>query len=246
MRDGTGCEAKARGGTPLLLLFASCLSGQQGKALQDASAVLQETEKALISLDSVSYLYRRELNYASDSYHNILEGDVTIEFDPAQQPIGAIYQVHNAAGFDFFNSSEIISARTATHTLQIFPVHSSEALDRASFLYNSMVTLRRGLPALLSNSASAKTFTVQTATTTVVELHISRAVLNVTGTLSSIPAARDIIYTIDRATSLPIEVGQTNTRNQDFMLVQFMQANTKPTKLPAVPGSTLPIPAITL
>jgi thiol-disulfide isomerase/thioredoxin len=221
--------------TPLLLLFASCLSGQQGKAPQDASAVLQETEKALTSLDRVSYLYRRELNYASEGYHNILEGDVSIEFDPEQQPIGAIYQAHNDAGFDLFNGSEIISARTATHTLQISPIRSSEALDHVAFLYNSMVTLRRGLPGLLSNSAIAKTVTLQTATTTVVELRIPGAVLFATGSLSPATAARDNVYTItiDRATSLPIEVRQINTQNSDFMLVQFTQVNTKPAKLPA-------------
>jgi thiol-disulfide isomerase/thioredoxin len=220
---------------PCLLLLASCLSGQQGKAPQDASAVLQETEKALVSLHRVSYLYRRELNYASEGYHNILEGNVTIEFDPALQPIGAMYQAHNDAGFDFFNGSEIVSGMTATHTLQILPVRGSEALERSSFLYNSMVTLRRGLPALLSDSAIAKTVTSQTATTTVVEVRISRAVLNATGTLSPILAARDTLYTItiDRATSLPIEIRQNNTQNQDSMLVQFMQVNTKPAKLPA-------------
>lgn len=232
-----GFGGKTRIGLMLTIALASTLSAhaQQSVTSKQAVDLLQKMSEALTSLTRVSYHYRRELNYASENYNNVLEGEVTIEFDPRRQPIGAIYQARNASGFNIYNGSEMLHANAATHTIQMVPVRSAKDLDHASFLYNSMLTLRFALPTLLSDPVIEKSIVRQDDSSVEISLRLPRAVLNATGTSSPITLPRDVTYriSIDRKTFLPVEVRQTNSQNNDFMLVQFSNVNTKPAMLPA-------------
>lgn len=218
------------------LLGVSCsLCAQMKKASsQEATAVLRRLSKRMASLSRVSYHYRRELNYASEGYHNVLEGDVYIEFDPEHQPAGAIYQVHDAAGFEIYNGSEILHGIKATHTLQMTPVRSANGLEHVSYLYNSVLTLRLALPKLLGDTGVVKSLARLTDSSFEVDVRIPRAVLTATGKLLPLTLPRDITYriTVDRRSFLPQRVRETNSQNGDFRLVEFSRMNANPAKLP--------------
>ena len=223
----------------ITLLFAILLSPQrpfeQDAATPNAEAILRELSQKLSSLSAISYQYRRELNYASESYNNILEAGIYLAFDPTQQPIGLLYQAQRLEGFEIFNGSEIVHGVTSSHTLQMTPIHSIEALRNNTLLFNSFVTLRAALPTLLDDNSIAKSVESCTAALCTVDIKLPRATLTATGTLSPIQLQRDTTYriTIDRDTMLPTEVRQTNSANSDFMDVQFSNVNLNPAKPPA-------------
>jgi thiol-disulfide isomerase/thioredoxin len=211
------------------------LSAQADAGIEpDPLVLLREASAKLSSLQRISYHYRRELTYSSENYHNILEGDVSVEFDPRQEPIGAIYQAHFENGFQIYNGSEILRVNSADHTLQMTAARTAKDLDHISFLYNSMVTLRLALPMLINDATITKSIAQCSAIVCEVDLRIPHAALTATGALSP-GSDRDWSYHIvlDRKSLLPVEVRQTNNVNSDFMLVQFSDANDKTAKLPA-------------
>jgi thiol-disulfide isomerase/thioredoxin len=197
-----------------------------------ADTILHQLSQKLSSLSTVSYHYRRELNYASENYNNILEADIYLQFDPAQLPTGILYQAHRPDTFEVFNGSQIIHGVASSHTLQMTAIHSVDALKNNSLLFNSFATLRAALPALIDDSSITKSVESCNAATCVVAIKIPRATLNAAGTLSPIQLQRDITYriTIDRATMLPTKVRQTNSANTDFMDTQFSSLNLNPAK----------------
>jgi thiol-disulfide isomerase/thioredoxin len=200
----------------------------------DPRVLLQEVSATLSSLQQVSYHYHRELNYPSEGYRTTLEGDVSLEFDPRQEPSGFIYQAHSEKGFEIFNGSEILRANFSDHTLQMAPAHTTKDLDHLSFLYNSMATLRLALPVLIQDTTIMKSIAECSDIVCAVDLRIPRATLTATGQLSPIRLARDFTYRIvvDRKSLLPVEVKETNDVNSDSMLVQFSNVNNKIEKLP--------------
>jgi peroxiredoxin len=244
-----------------LLSFAYGLHAQQNPARsQEAMTILRKMSAKLASLSRVSYHYRRELSYASEDYHHVLEADIFIEFDPKQQPVGAIYQAHDATGFEVYNGSEILRGVVATRTIQMSPVNFAKDLERVSFLYNSFLTLRLALPNLLADATIAKSVASRTGSNYEIDVRTPRAVLTATGTLSPITLPRDITYriTIDGKSFLPLIVRQTNNQNADFALVTFSNLNTNPAKMSAdswlytsyrdyrlaVPGPTMKLLAV--
>jgi thiol-disulfide isomerase/thioredoxin len=202
---------------------------------QDPQVLLQEASAKLLSLQRISYHYRRELTYPSENFRNVLEGDISLEFDPTQEPIGAIYQAHFDKGFEIYNGSEILRINSSDHTLQMTAAHTTKDLDHLSFLYNSMVTLRLALPMLIHDATITKSIAQCSAVVCEVDLHIPHAVLTATGALSPVTSQRDFTYRIilNRKSLLPVEVRQTNNANSDSMLVQFSEVNDTIARLPA-------------
>ena len=200
----------------------------------DTSALFERLSEKLDSLSTVSYHYRRELNYASENYNNVLEADLYLEFDNEQSP-GFLYQAHRADGFEFFNGSEFVRGAASTHVLQMTAVHSIDGLKNNSLLFISFLTLRRALPALLADTTVKKSVASCDIATCVLNLALPHATLSAIGTLTPIQPQRDITYsiTIDRNTMLPTRVRQTNSANSDFMEVQFFNVNLHPEKAPA-------------
>jgi len=216
----------------LFFLAITQIAYPQNAPSPDASAILRQLSKKLNSLSDISYHYRRELNYASENYNNVLEADMYLKFDPAQQPTGLLYQAHRHDSFEVFNGSEIVHGTASNHVLQMTAIHSIDALKNNSLLFNSFVTLRAALPALLGDGSATSSVPSCTAATCIVDIRVPKATLSAIGTLSPIQLQRDITYsiTIDRATMLPTEVRQTNSANSDFMDVQFSNLNLTPSK----------------
>lgn len=213
-----------------IALFPTSTFAQVNKA-SDTSALFDQLSEKLNSLSTVSYHYRRELNYASENYDNIVEADLYLEFNNEQTP-GFLYQAHLSDGFEFFNGSEVVHGTASTHVLQMAAVHGIDGLKNNSFLFNSFLTLRRALPALLADTTVKKSVAPCDSATCVLNLTIPHATLSAIGTLSPIQLQRDITYsiTINRNTMLPTKVRQTNSANGDFMEVQFLNVNLHPEK----------------
>jgi thiol-disulfide isomerase/thioredoxin len=216
----------------LFFLTIAQIAYSQNVPNPDADTILRQLSKKLNSVSDISYHYRRELNYASENYRDILEADIYLDFDPAQQPTGFRYQAHRPEGFDIFNGSEVVYANSSTHTLQMTAVRSTRALENASFLFNSIVTLRAALPTLLNDTSVTKSLVSCNPAACIADIRLAQTTLSALGTLSHVGLKRDITYriTINRVTTLPTEIKQLNSANDDFMDVQFSNLRLNPPK----------------
>jgi hypothetical protein len=75
-------------------------------------------------------------------------------------------------------------------------IRSIDGLRHNSFLFNSFLTLRKGLPALLADTTVRKSVASCEVATCVLNLTIPHATLSAIGTLSPVQLQRDIIYCI--------------------------------------------------
>jgi len=114
----------------LLSSALSLLAQPSSDSTTEAHDLFRQVSAKLQSLTSVSYRYRRQLNYTSENYQNVLEGEVSIFFDATQLPDGALYQAHDASGFEIFNGSEILRGKATAHSLTMEAVHAAN--DRES------------------------------------------------------------------------------------------------------------------
>ncbi len=126
---------------------------------QEAISILQKTSNKLNSLTTFSYDLKRELNYASEDYHNISEWSCYFNFDPTNTTVGFKYQINDSTSTDFFNGTEKFELNKATKTIQINNNAQKKDFKSLSYLYNSIVTLKNILPAIIEDQNSIKTVT---------------------------------------------------------------------------------------
>lgn len=205
---------------------------------QEAISVLQKTSDKLNNLNTISYDLKRELNYASENYHNISKCSCYFHFDRTNVKAGFKYQINDATLSDFFNGTEKFELNKATKTIQINNNVQKKDFKSLSYLYNSILTLRNILPAIIEDKNSIKTVTqtiINNHPYEVVTINIGkRRIQNLGEGFDAMQTKSNFIYklTIDKISNIPIEVLQKNDLNGDFIKTNFSNINTSPNQPP--------------
>lgn len=199
-----------------------------------AVSVLQEISDKLNGLTTFSYDIKRELNYASENYHNISEWSCYFSFDPAGTTVGFKYQVSTPTAFYLFNGTEEFELNKRDKTIRINDSPKIEDFNSTSFLYNSLVTLRNALPLIVADRSSDKTmedtvFNNKPCETVVINIG-KRRIQGMGEGFDRMETKNNFIYkiTIDKASRLPVEVLQGNDLNSDFIKTNFTNINFTP------------------
>lgn len=145
----------------ILTLFISITSStySQNTVLneQKAISVLQKVSNKLNGSTAFSYDIKRELNYASENYHNISEWSCYFTFDHSNEAVGFKYQINNPTSIDFFNGTEKFELNKENKTIQINNNTQKKDFENLSYLYNSIVTLKNVLSLIIAEQSSTKT-----------------------------------------------------------------------------------------
>ena len=219
-----------------LLLVTSSVGYSQDVITQqqNANSVLQKTSAKLNILTTFSYNIKRELNYASENYHNISEWSCYFNFGLTNTMVGFQYQVNDSTSSHFFNGTEKFEFKKTTKTIQINNNPQKRDFTSLSYLYNSIVTFRNVLPLIISDQNSTKTVkdtTINKNPFEVVTIKIGkRRIQNLGEGFDTMQTKYNFIYkiTIDKATNMPIEVLQKNDLNDDFIKTNFTNINLAP------------------
>lgn len=201
---------------------------------REAISVLQKASDKLNGLTTLSYAIKRELNYASEDFHNISEWLCYFNFDPTNATVGFKYQINDSKSSDFFNGTEKFELNKATKTIQINDNPRKEDFQSLSYLYNSIVTLRNVLPLLIADQNSNKTVTdtiINNHPYEVVTINMGkRRIQNLGEGFDEMKTKYNFIYkiTIDKINNMPIEVLQKNDLNDDFIKTNFTNINFTP------------------
>lgn len=201
---------------------------------QKAILTLQKVSNKLKSLKIFSYDIKRELNYASENYHNISEWSCYFLFDISNGAVGFKYQITDAASNDFFNGTEKFELNKANKTIQINNNPQKQDFKSLSYLYNSIVTLRNILPLIISDQNSAKT-----VSDTIIDNHPyelitintgKRRIQNLGEGFDAMQTKYNFIYkiTIDKISNMPMVILQKNDLNNDFIKTNFTNINISP------------------
>ncbi|CAN5291049.1 hypothetical protein BH20ACI1_BH20ACI1_10810 [soil metagenome] len=196
------------------------------KKKETAEEVLKKVFNNLSNLKTLKYKYHLELNYSSEGYHNELTADSYLDFNSVDKIIGLKYQFNNEEFLTVFNGSEKFDCNKKSKLIKIDNNPTYNSFKNVSTFFNSPLTLRNVLPAIISDSSIPKTIAETSANNRnfyVVEFVLEKKVLNRLGGFLPIPLDRKTIYrlTIDKTNYLPVEVLQTNNANQDFMKTDF-------------------------
>lgn len=220
----------------LILLTTSNLVHSQNviSSQQKANTVLEKISLKLNSLTTFSYDIRRELNYASENYHNISQWSCYFNFASNNTTVGFQYHVNDSTSSNFFNGTEKFELNKADKTIQVNNTPRKKDFNNLSYLYNSIITLRNILPVLIAEQNSSKTVkdtTINNNLLEIVTINIgNRRIQNLGGGFDTMQTKYNFIYkiTLNKITNMPIEVLQKNDLNNDYIKTNFTNINIVP------------------
>ncbi|GAB3250759.1 hypothetical protein GCM10027347_08730 [Larkinella harenae] len=188
--------------------------------------VLNRVARGLTSREVLHYQYHRELHYFSEDIHHKLDGACYLDFTASRSVLGFRYQFSDSDMISVYNGTEKFEGNKRNRTLRVNPQPRRADFESLSFFYNSPATLRLALPAIISDQTIPKT-----VKDTVIQAHhfyavtfgLQQKTLGYLGDYRPLTQDRMIQYRlmIDPKTFLPVEVIQSNNRDQDFTKTSF-------------------------
>lgn len=217
----------------LFLVVITCLSGSSS-AWPSSSRIKKPTAEEILTalhiklnkLQNVHLIYSRELNYASENYHNEMTGNFYLQYDSSDTVVGFKYQFESDDIREVFNGTEKFDLLKKEKAIAVEHQPQKQSF-RPSFFYNSIITLKNIIPAVLDDETIKKEIkdtTIDNQYTWLLTLTLYKKVFNYTGTqFDSITLNRHIIYrvAVNPKDSLPIAVIQANDVNNDFTATRF-------------------------
>jgi peroxiredoxin len=220
----------------LILVFSSLTINNAVHANKqiDASKVLQKTSDKLKSLKNVSYVYFRSINYLSEDYHAEATGRTFLSFEKPSPSSRFKFQIENNGTKIVYNGNEYFSLNKAEKTMSLSKSPSDDSFESLSFFVNSLITLKKALPAVIADKEIRKSLSDTTINNKIYYLTsfvLTNKTLSSLGNFFPITLKRNFTYKviIDRDTFLPLQVIQTNNMApNDYTLTTFTEIETEP------------------
>lgn len=137
-------------------LFVGSPHAHKATPLSPADSVLYKVYNALQRLKSIRYENIRELNYASENYHQVSVWTSYYDFSSTDTLVGFKYQVEDSLSKSVFNGTERFDLNKKERTIDLNEQPIGKNFERLSFFYNSIITLRNILPLLISDKTATK------------------------------------------------------------------------------------------
>ncbi len=211
----------------IFMILTCAVCGFRTSSDLKAEDVLKRMADRLNSIKTLRYQYNREISYPSENYKASTSAGIFIDFSSKDTLLGFRYQVKDGGYSNIFNGTEqfVLNGKDKTIRLQQQP--SAGSFRSISYFYNSILTLKRIIPAVLSDETITKGLTEDNEYYTV-KLSLNKRIINYLEGFSAITAERVIHYSIfiDKRTLLPRRVIQTNNVNDDLVQTEFSDIKT--------------------
>ncbi len=210
-----------------LLLLTSYVTAQSTQKNDKAIEVFKQLLDSLSSYETLSYKYYRGLHYFSENYHRETEGNIFIDFRTNDTTLGFKYQAESKSFKSVYNGSEYFYLDKDEKTMQLSFKAQIGHFESLSAFSNSIITLKKVLPEIISNAEVLKSLsdtTINTVTFHVASFILRNKTLTNLGIYFPISLKRDFQYKIiiDKTTFLPTQIIQTNSAEpQDYILTSF-------------------------
>ena len=121
----------------------------------DADRVLLKVQEKLIGLKPVQYIQTREMRYFGDNYDSRQTFDIYFQFS-GEGPLGLRFQGRSDKSSFIYADTVTMQTDDESMTVQSGNVTAAKDLESNSFLYNSLVTLRKMIPVIISGNGINK------------------------------------------------------------------------------------------
>ncbi|MEO5858147.1 MAG: TlpA disulfide reductase family protein [Pyrinomonadaceae bacterium] len=214
----------------LLFLFTPPLSAQQ----RSSTEILQSIVEKLNSVKQLGYKYTFEFSYPSQDRNIKDQAETFLDLRPADKASRFRFQFSGVDRFSAYNGAE---RYTLDKKGKKFYVESKPTFESFGdiFLMNSPIALKYALPKIASDTAISKKITAN-PTTYLIEFGLPKKILTAEGKIVEIRPDHTNLYrlTVDKKTLLPIEVIQSNDKNDESVRTTYADM----TEQPAMPVAT--------
>lgn len=198
-----------------------------------ANQLLTEVHQKLESLTTIRYDYIIELNYASENYNQSISGTAFLDFTTPDSLLGFKYQVESENGKFVYNGSESFYLDKARKTMTVNVKPKFENFSGITPFHNSLVTLRKAIPALVADRDIIKSVSdtsIAEQDFYLVKLMLNKRTIERLGGFSGLSLERRIIYDIiiDKSSLMPVQMIQGNSANSDFTRSVFRDVRANP------------------
>lgn len=211
----------------LFMILVCAVCGFRTSSDLKADYVLKRMADKLNKIKTLRYQYHREISYPSENYKASTSAGIFIDFSSKDTLLGFRYQINEAGYSNIFNGTEQFNLNGKDKTIRLQQQPSAKSFRSISYFYNSIVTLKRIIPDVLSDETITRELKEDDEYYTVL-LSLDKRVFNYLEGFSTITAERVIYYRIfiDKTTLLPHRVIQTNNVNDDLVQTDFSDIET--------------------
>lgn len=212
-----------------VLLFAGTSQLLPVKSIPQTSKaieVLLGIHKKLTDASTLQYNYTLDLVYTSQKYFHKITADVFVDFTSTDSLIGLKYQVNSDETMQVFNGTESFLINKKDKTINLSTKPGLRDFKSNTYLYNSLVTFRKVIPAIVNDTSILKTLadtSIDGREYHLVKLYLYKRTINRLGDFSPITENRTFIYQllVDKTNLLLSEVIQGSDANSDFSKAAF-------------------------
>lgn len=139
-----------------LLLSVVINTGLSAGTPENKLNIFRKLSGKLQSVKTIAYHYTREFTYPAEDYHSKSEGEMYVDFSKENDLAGFRYQYRDETGLSVFNNTELFETSAEDRTIQVKSKITTADFEGLSALYNSIITLRNILPAVISDQSMVK------------------------------------------------------------------------------------------
>ena len=193
---------------------------------------MRRVANKLATVKLLGYKYTFTYAYPSQDRRTVVTSQAYFDLRPADRKDGFKFQFNGEGRLSVYNGSERFIADEKTKKLY---VDSKPAFDRVGdiVLQNSPLTLKYALPKIVADKKIEKKLlevNVNGRQYYVLEFSLPKSALNADGSIFQSRADQTATFrvTVDKRTLLPVEVKQTNDKNDESLQTFFAQITEKP------------------
>ena len=191
------------------------------KTDKTAIELLQTSASKLNNLNSISYLYTREINNYQDNYFDKTSDSCYLDFGQSNEENPLIFQFKGKEMIQIYNGSEYFVLDKKDKTIEVTNKPSLKTFSSLSCFYNSLPTLRKMMNTLAKDDSVEKTIRDTLVTGKpykVINLILHNKTLDFSNGYKpfTIPLIINYKLLIDPENYLPYQIIETNNIDKDL------------------------------
>ncbi len=199
----------------------------------EANKLLAETADKLLSIQTVSYHYDRDVSYPKENYRSKTSAQCYLEFKKERV---SKFQLNSEAWLQIYNGTEYFSLNKKTKTYELKEQPEAKTFNSFSYFYNSIPSFRSVLHQIIRDDSITKTTRdtlIANKPYHIVSLAMQNKGIDYLGSFKNFTTIMAMYYDIiiDPATSLPYQIIERNSHEKtDITKVTYTDINIAPRK----------------
>ena len=225
--------------TVLVLLFLLAANGLSQDALP-AQALMRKVSDKLASIKLLGYNYRFEFSYPSQGRLIEEQAEAFLDLKPADGTSQFRFQFVSPGKVAVFNGTERFFLVKEGKKIYVESKPSFKSFGDV-FLQNSPLSLKYALPRIIADGTIQKKVSLVRSGDRdqyLIEFSLPKGIINSAGEIIEIRPDHTNLYKlkVDKATLFPVEVVQSNDKNDEVLKTTYVQITEKPAMMPADPS----------